>query len=574
MSDHSTFSGCTDTLDAFDDIAYADQRKLFEANLTILDPDNLSVPTKTRHGTTKTIEVEDVGSDTSHKYLSHSLLTAFSTCQLKGSYTYANEPRLEPTKFAEEHMTGGNIFESEAINALAQWIKRISTAVRKKCIYNLPERLGESAEVTSKAITAVTTGNPQIFVNVSLNSSVVQGESISGIRGKAVMGIIDLLLWTGDVWIIGDIKCSESARTSYGNQVTLYATLWKLLYPTQPLYPVGFIAHCTPGQLYQIASSDTAKARAVANIMVQPIVYDLFANNLKEAFSTIQDPSHERVFTSLCIECGFRYDCYPNFLSNTSTDISLFPDLEQSDIKLLKKQGIDTVEKLVTLLNKSQLPEALEITYKQEHIPYLLGRAEVVIEYKGFCSAKLDSDVLDSCALVCYSEKSKSQIISVIDVNLTSKRIPLKDVTEEWFQQHLGAFPKYIIAYRPNDANCVYHIEGGKLEKIKAVRISLLELLRDYVHLPFSSYSLSEAAYSLQAVAIKELPKFLLENWSERIDSVDSRSTILKLVDVQKMAIRPLPNVSAISLLELAVYSLVEFSAICRKGELKYVSTI
>lgn len=573
MSDHSSYTGYADAIDAFEDISYEDQRKLYEANLTITDPGNLSVPAKSNLGVQKSIEIDDAESDTTHKYLSHSLLTAFSSCQLKGHYTYTNEARLEPTRFAEEHMSGGIVFEREATQAISQWLKRISNAVNTKCFYSKPINLSNDELIISEAIASVVAGVPQIFEQVPLKSDVEQGLAISGIA-KPIMGIIDLLIWTGNVWVIGDIKCAESAKTAYGNQVTLYSVLWKLLYPDQPLHPIGFIAHCSPGQLYQIASSDTAKARAIENIMVQPIVYELFVNNLKEAFSIVKHPSNERVFTSLCVECAFRYDCYIHFFTSPTTDISLFPDLAQSDIAALKEEGIDTVEKLVDIFKTSKLPETFKITHTPEHIPYLQGRAEIVVAYKGFCSAKLESDVLENCALVCYSEEDKCQIISVLDANFKSFRIPLKEVTEAWFKAHIGNTPKYIIAYRPTDANCVYHIEGGKMEKIKAVRISMLELLRDSVHLPFSSYSLSEAAYSLEAAANKALPKYIIENWTMRINNVDSRSSKSKAVDVQKMPITPLPDASAIALLELAVHSLVRFSTICREGELKYVSTV
>jgi len=533
-----------------------------------LDPDyfEANLPPRSKFGSSRDfgLDSEQITSLKSNT-LNHSILQAFGSCQLKGTLLVGNNPALHPTTFAQAHMRSGTRFETEAVANFALWHDKLST-----CGISCPCLPAETLEGYSHReqeasfdiqLKTIKTGEPRLFVQVPVR--LANGEKISGIPGIALEGVIDVLIWTGEKWLIGDTKCAESAQTSYGNQVSLYAKIWESKFPDQPLHPVGFIAHCGEGNLFSLHASTSARHRALRNMTVTPIEYSLYEISLRQAFAHYNAPCPEPSFKPHCIECQFRYHCYRQMLlERTSTNISFFPNLGTSDVVLLRNDGVDTVEELLKRFEQGTGHDL--VGSSADMLPYLRGRAEAVIRFKGFSSLVLPEDMLDQSAFVAYSPEEETNMVGVID-RLTRQpvRTPLTKVSEEWFAQHLGARnPGYVVSYTPHEANCAYHIEGGVLNRLRGRRVAVLELLRDDVHLPFPSYGLPEVAKLLEYTVNLDTATGI-RAWHNRIQMEDPEE--------KKFRVKGLTGTDQLSYLEMTVYALLKFGEMCRKEELKYV---
>lgn len=525
-----------------------------------------SLPPRSKFGVAKSLDIETE----SHRILqsstlNHSILQAFGSCQLKGSMLVRGNPSLQPTSFAQDHMQSGTRFETEAMDSFHLWHHKLSDC-RVICPCLQPEQLEgntyrEQEKYFESQLQTLQPGQPRLFLQVPLH--LPDGLSVSGIPGIRLEGVMDVLIWTGDSWVIGDTKCAETAQTSYGNQVTLYAKIWQAKYPSQPLHPIGFIAHCSPGNLYSVHSSATARLRALRNMTVTPIEYALYEKSLQQAFASYLEPCTTPSFKSHCIECQFRYNCYRQLILDAPvTDISFFPNLAPSDITILREKRIGTVEELLRLLEAGQGHEL--VNSSSEMTPYLRGRAEAVIRFKGFSSLTLPDDMLDQGIFVAYSAADKVNMVGALNRQTRqSVRLPLTHVHEEWFLEHLGVKePRYVISYTPQEANCAYHIENGIMPSLKGQRVSILELLRDDVHLPFPSYGLPEVSQLLDQTVQQGTSKGI-RAWFDRICMEDPEE--------KKYQIEGLPKSDNLSYLEMTVHNLLLFGEQCRQEELKYV---
>jgi len=525
-----------------------------------------SLPPRSKFGTAKSLDIETESHRTlQSSTLNHSILQAFGSCQLKGSMLVGGNPSLQPTSFAQDHMQSGTRFETDAMDHFRLWYHKLfDCGVTCPCLP--PERLEgntyrDQERYFESCLAAIQMGQPRIFLQVPLH--LPDGHTISGIPGIRLEGVIDVLIWTGEVWVIGDTKCAETAQTSYGNQVTLYAKIWRAKYPEQPLHPVGFIAHCSPGNLYSVHSSTTARLRALRNIVVTPIKYALYEKSLQQAFASYLTPCVKPSFKSHCIECQFRYHCYRQLILEAPvTDISFFPNLSPSDIAILRESKVDTVEELLRRFESGQGFEL--VNSSAEMLPYLRGRAEAVIRFKGFSSLTLPEDMFEQGVFVAYSSTDKANMVGVLNRQTRQAvRLPLTHVHEDWFVEHLGIRePRYVISYTPQEANCAYHIENGILPRLKGQRVSVLEVLRDDVHLPFPSYGLPEVAHLLDKT-VQQGTGEGIQAWFNRICLEDPEET--------KYQIEGLPKSDNLSYLEMTVHNLLLFGEQCRLEELKYV---
>jgi hypothetical protein len=525
-----------------------------------------SLPPRSKYGIAKSLDIEAESPLTLHSStLNHSILQAFGSCQLKGSMLVGGNPSLQPTTFAQDHMQSGTRFETDAMDHFHLWHHKLG-----ECGLSCPclpyEHLDgntyrEQEKYFESCLGTIEQGKPRIFVQVPLH--LPDGERIAGIKEIHLEGVIDVLIWTGEVWVIGDTKCAETAQTSYGNQVTLYSKIWQSKFPEQALHPKGFIAHCSPGNLYSVHASPTSRLRALRNIVITPIQYDLYEKSLQQAFANYLSPCTKPTFKAHCIECQFRYHCYRQMILQAEcTDISFFPNLSPSDIVILRENGVDTVEALLARFESGQGYEL--VNSSPDMLPYLRGRAEAVIRFKGFSSLTLPEDMLEQGVFVAYNPAEKTNMVGALSrQSRRSVRLPLAHVHEDWFVEHLGIKePRYVISYTPQEANCAYHIENGILPSLKGQRVSVLELLRDDVHLPFPSYGLPEVAHLLDRT-IQQGTREGIRAWFERICMEDPEET--------KYQIEGLPKADNLAYLEMTVHNLLLFGEQCRLEELKYV---
>lgn len=539
---HSDYIGINDTVDYYD----------------------AALPPKNSNGVKSGLDV-DTQFELFHRdrSISHSLLQAYGTCHRKGELILGGNPSLQPTLFAQAHMKSGIKFEQEALNYIQKWVAQVpGIASISPIIVQVPgmdrnERISNFeylAEEAQKSATA------KAFLQVPLYLD--NGEAISGIPKLPIEGIADIIIWDGEKWTIGDTKCAETAQASYGNQVTLYSKIWRYKYPAWPINSSGFIAHCAEGNLYSIHGSKKSKIRALENITITPISYSNYEESLRAAFNFFSTPCEVVTFKPHCIECQFRYSCYRETVETITTDISLFPGMTPGELELMHQRGIKTVEKLLELFNSGSGAEFFSLD--SSFLPYLRGRAEAVIKYKGFSSISIPADMLENSVFIAYSHKHKCMEAGALNRRTKMPvRKFLHEVDEDWLVDNLGVkTPSYVVAYTPQDANHAYHIEQGKMKYLSGKRVSLLELIRDHVHLPLTSYGLLEVTSLLEHVVQGNTIEGI-KHWRSRIDMEDTSD--------MKFKIRPPENTDYLSYLELCLHYLYQFGELSRKEELKYV---
>lgn len=536
----------------------------------LIDTHDAPLPPRSKDGVSKSIDI-DVNPDyvsafRESRALSHSLLQAYGSCRLKGDMIVGENPSLQPTTFAQAHMRSGTEFERAAIDNISLWGRRIDL-VGEKFPMGTTQVLIAGMTRTDRIthfeyeLSKLDEG-PKIFLQVPLYLK--DGESVSGIKGAALDGVADIMIWTGKTWIIGDTKCSETAQASYGNQITLYYKIWRKLYPDREIHPTGFIAHCGEGMLYNSSGSRTSKMRCIRNITVTPIPYALYEKSLQQAFEYFKHPCRDITFKTHCIECQFRYHCYRKLLLDSSTtDISLFPGLSPASIDSLRSTGIRSVEDLRDQFLSGKGHEWFDLPSAM--LPYLIGRATAVIKFKGFCSISIPEDLLTQSAFVAYSTKLKEVEVGVLNrTNGTRSRKKLSEVDEGWFLANLGVkVPAYVVSYTPQEANNAYHIEDGKLKRLGGKRVSLLEIVRDDIQLPLTSYGLPEIVALLEYVVAGDT-RAGIQQWHERIDMSDPEEAKYAIVSPEK--------VDHLSYLELCLHYIHRFGALCRKEELLHVT--
>jgi hypothetical protein len=108
-------------------------------------------------------------------------------------------------------------------------------------------------------------------------------------NGVLLHGQPDLLIWTGNQWLIADIKCSGEARRTHGMQIATYARIFEAMRPNKKQHPMGVVIHCAPGYRYTATSSEMDKETALAHTQATSFPLDSLSGAVDLAVPLLQN---------------------------------------------------------------------------------------------------------------------------------------------------------------------------------------------------------------------------------------------------------------------------------------------
>ena len=390
-----------------------------------------------------------------HKLTATTVASA-EQCALRAVYSTLRQDKLPPSPHAVGIMSDGIQFEATLLKKphLTHWIKALNHALASipstTPATTLPETLPptpcpdlrqtdttDAAAYIARVHTSLQTllqplienhSTPRLFHEPTL---ACQGDNDSLLIARP-----DLLLWSGTTWIVGDIKCSESAKSYHGIQVNHgLAILQAILSSSDTYEPLrsyhshGFIVHCSPGYRYSKATSEYRKETCLSGVQVTTFPIEALRAQHQSHLRTLANvaagdiPTYEAnaVFSGICNECEFRAHCLPRFLQKS--DISLFP-FAKAEIQAIRQLGIQDLPTLCQALQPDHPTLHSPLTAILGESPILLHnirrKATQVTEQRGYHTFRIPS-ALAKNPLFFASANGKHRFL---DAKGTSVQLP------------------------------------------------------------------------------------------------------------------------------------------------------
>ena len=304
--------------------------------------------------------------------ISPTTVAGAAQCLLRAVYRVLKVPAMQPSPFTQESMEDGKHFEKDLCEdpaARAVWVKQLNHAfdlelpgdIRLVKLRDIRLKKSESVDGFCKRNSTVLmeilreeakAGQPVVFHSVPLSHTR---------EGALLAGTCDLLIWTGSHMILGDIKCSEEARTSHGLQVSHYHLSWKECIGENDfeLHPEAFIMHCATGYRYTRQAPEAKRKECIGFTQVTKMNTGALATHfnahletLLKADSNCLDKIEESAnFIAACTECEFRFHCYPRFLKQQP--VSFLP-LMRAETASMRALGIHSLERLATIIEAGE----------------------------------------------------------------------------------------------------------------------------------------------------------------------------------------------------------------------------
>lgn len=356
---------------------------------------------------------EPQGSLPGMRNISATTLAYASQCRLRGLWQSIGYSKIGPSPFTQASLQDGLAYEKALLKQSNRglWIRAINQALGLSLPHNLkllhaeaphpnPDEspsnfIQRAAEALNKNLGPV--GKlPQEPFAVS-QALLARKQSAALLRGMP-----DLLIWTGQQWVITDIKCSEEARRTHGIQIAAYHRLLQQLRPGEAIHPMGVVVHCAAG--YRFTKSSTQKDREVAlkHTLATPFPIASLERATKELLAFLtrkdfavaeQEAIAEANFTSTCNECEFRLTCYPRFLQ--AKHISLLP-IMTAELEAMKDAGIKTIENLLSALEDRSQQSHQTLRELKENSPlqlrFLQQKAQKVLSCGLYSSWQANPD--------------------------------------------------------------------------------------------------------------------------------------------------------------------------------------
>jgi len=205
--------------------------------------------------------------------------------------------------------------------------------------------------------------------------------------GARLQGQPDLLIWTGDHWLLADIKCSEQARRSHGIQIAAYDRMLAAMLPQDRRSEKGCVIHCATGFRFTAASGRTTQADRLRHTQATAFPIDLLEPTLDELLALLGDTSDDAVrraeqaavFSSACNECAYRMDCFQRFAQQGHVSLLPFAKAQLKVLSEAKVRTIDQVREAIDSPEPSLHKRLLELFENSElHLSFLKQKIEMV----------------------------------------------------------------------------------------------------------------------------------------------------------------------------------------------------
>jgi len=360
---------------------------------------------------TEAIEQPDAPATPTRK-ISPTMLAITTQCELRALWKARGEKGVGPSPFSKSTMADGNEYEERMTDVEHRkiWFRAINQALELDLPEDMPVRNRDGDEKKRQEIRMRDNETPQAFVKrvtkeledalpgkASAPFFLVEPQ-LATIEGGALMqGRPDLMIWTGKrkKWILADLKCSEEAKRTHGMQVAAYARMLQAMRPHKKnIDPTGVIIHCAPGYRYTATSSKADKETTLNHSQATPFPLDSLSDAVDQAIEGLANPNDVRlqealndaVFSSVCVECEFRFRCYPRFLQQRH--VSLVP-LQKAELGAVMETGTRTVDELIDAIGDPESSAHASLLDIKDGSPLQLGylrqKAQKILE-KGLYS--------------------------------------------------------------------------------------------------------------------------------------------------------------------------------------------
>lgn len=452
--------------------------------------------------------------------ISASILADFSVCPLKGEQRLRKTKVLAPSQFTREILVSGEQYETELVLKNSQiWRsllrKNYPEIKSDPGLIDLTEEKNKRNQITSqnhiKRITKdIENSGPLLFYQIQLweeNEEKYEND-------LAQNGIVDLALWTGEHWILGEIKTSSKPEKGAALQLHFYREIWEKVMPHgDKISPEIFIIHCKQGFVYEAFSTHTKQKESIEASQLTKFklkhsdrIYLKIKESKEKALEKIRkgispDYQTEAQFQTNCIECAYRSNCYESFSQEPAQggyhlDKSGLPD---SDVQLLKENyGFTTIKE--TLGKLETLHELHDNnTYRIKALETQLKWADQKGGYSSWIAPTKKSGVTKNDyqqnEIYFFTKYTKSMAWAIGTQGLPSYDNQIPD-----YQKTPPQF--IIVVYTAQEANWAKQNIPKTIGSQSYQIITLEQDIQKYTHWPYPNYTLKAVSDTLQQLIL------------------------------------------------------------------------
>lgn len=491
-------------------------------------------------------------------------LFASEACFTKGQlYVNPKNPPIGLSSFTSQFVQDGKDFETKLEADPALWTHKFNQASGYALASSVPRTnigkayLGKDAfspEIQTAIINTLRDASKQptpiIFFQIPLTISEAQCLQIFG-STKTARGIMDIAIWTGHTWVLGEIKRTENTLVQYCMQTEFYCRVLMALLPATTIHSHTFVITCSPGFTYSKWETKDRNLLALKNINIEMVERASIAFRLDQALIKLLKPNqrvHNDPFQPKCIECEFRSICYTRQICGPTTDIGLM-SFNESTVRRLKLAGIHTVEELLLRGKHDQLVQ--DICFGELSTELWLKRAKITKAIGGYSAWRPKSDWLDDFWVAC-APKEDSNSASKLEWWMPCGNYPLIPPPP---------YPKVVFTYTFAEKRRVlaqfYAARStGVADKIPQV-VPIQDELRRKVRFPYTAFTLNSICRMLEAIAKGEHSRDVIVRWLPEVAK--------SLSDKTKLVPDAPPYPSRPETLAAIVRSLIPISQICQE---------
>lgn len=453
-------------------------------------------------------------------------LFAYTSCRLKGDFAIMRVGKLGLSSWTQRFVEDGRQFESVVIEGAPDyWLRKFNKLFGCNLNVNQLQRQNvsrvfhlsrmkmyteENQKKVREHIRAIScTPVPFVLTQIPLCISTEQAQKLFDIQ-LPMRGILDVAIWTGHCWILGEVKCTERALTNYCIQVEFYCRLWESIFPQLALHDRAFLITCLPGFAFSLWETEKRRKLALANLVLEAIERQMLKIPFEENLQKVREFENKpnlgcRLFQARCVECEFRCNCYPVFLGET-TDIGLLP-LTEAAVRRLKEEGCETIEQLLEQGEKNQVLK--DVCSGTESINLWLRRASLVRQYGGYSGWRPLPEWRDNF----WVAGNPTEYVE--DKNKTRWWTPAGETQE----CPMGPYPKVIFTYTGAEKRRIHILISNAIHDRKEepkdapVIIALQGELRNWVHFPYGAFTIKSVCALLEGITTGKHAREMLKEW-------------------------------------------------------------
>lgn len=497
------------------------EREFSIEEFDILSPE---IPDPSRKARAK----EDIGPDTepqtdrNNDCLSAKTLQSWSVCPLKGKFLLTKTPGMPLSGYGREIQKDGLAFEKALISQKTKVQSLIS-----ECLGEFFESPPTDLEIVVLETTTGKLDSPQKNWEAHLDAIQIRCQSpapalfyqITIFHSSSMgeeLGAIDLLLWTGKTFLLGEIKLTSSVREQTAFQLIFYQEFLREIAGIQT-EDTCFVLHCKEGWIYNRNQSEKRRKESIENTQILPFKLSLKAKKYIGLYTEISNfqtlatvekitcPSNkEAKHVATCWECAYRDRCHEKFLEEEGNPTIDMAGLAESEIEILRRLKLHTCKETLENLDKLERihgnhPQKIESLKNRLNKTILLGGFSTWASpvNKAF-SPILDEKILLFCQEIVPEKDGEPQRIIPHWMNATQP-IPQRNPPET----EKGKTPQFLFTFNQvemDGARAQWHQTYNQKNFISLAPCILEREITARVWFPFPSLTLRGLTLCLEGI--------------------------------------------------------------------------